>query len=132
MDIKLRLFNWSRWSRTTSVRPASCKSLESKYKSPQIWHEPELKAEVDLLDAYKVEKGLVSMQRRDMDLLVYAYIKSNRDFDIVCRKLKIKGQKNMNKSEAFAIEQNRCEQLLIDFLFTIDTQNKKGYKEATI
>ena len=132
MDIKSRLENWARWSRYTRIRPASCKSLESKYKSPQIWHQPEIKIEVDLLDALKVEKGLVSLPRRCMDLLVYSYVKSNRDFDIVCSKLKIKGQKNMSKSDAFAIEQNRCEQALIDILLIIDTKEKKGYKEATI
>jgi len=124
MNIQSRLKNWAHWAKYNRIRPASCKSLESKYKSPQIWHQPELKTEIDLLDAYKVEEALISLPRRDMDLLVYAYIKSNRNFDIVCRKLKIKGLKDVSKSESFNIEQTRCENLLSEFLKAIDTKTK--------
>jgi len=117
-----RLINWSHWAKSRPFYPASCKSLESRYRPPPCWHPPEFKAEIDILDAYKVEKGIVRLPRRNMSIIIYAYITPNRDFDIFCRKAKIMGTKELNKSDAFIVEQRFSEKMLINVLDQLEKQ----------
>lgn len=103
-----RLENWARWARTHKVIPVSCKSLESRYRPPPCWHRPELKVEVNKLDAVEVEKGLIKMPKRERDIIVYSYLKSSYHFDAFCSKHKIRGDKHLNKSEAFQMAEDRA------------------------
>jgi hypothetical protein len=107
--IKDRLFNWANWARVAKFSPSSCKSLESRYKSPQAWNPPEPRTIIDILDAIKVEKAIVSLPRRDINIIVYAYLKSGYNFDAFCSKHKIAGNKYASKTEQFEIEQLKVE-----------------------
>ena len=112
MSIQDRLENWSRWARTSRFIPSSCKSLENRYRSPQHWNAEEPKMPIDLNDALRIEKGLISINRYNMNLLIYCYIKSSISFDSFCYKNKIKGNKIINKNESFTIEQIKSETIL--------------------
>lgn len=55
-EIESIMSNWERWSRDRKHSPASCKSLESRWKSPQVWQGMQPYCEVDLFEALAVEK----------------------------------------------------------------------------
>lgn len=49
--------NWARWVKDRWFTPSMCKSLESHYRSPQVWHPPEARPpEVVISDALEVER----------------------------------------------------------------------------
>jgi hypothetical protein len=110
--IELRLENWSRWARTRKVYPGSCRSLESRYRSPQWWEPRELHVSPDINDALAIEKGLIRMPERNRNILVYAYLKNGYDFDLFCSKHKIRGSREVTKSQQFEIDQRTSENML--------------------
>lgn len=110
--IKDRLENWARYAKSSRREPISCRSLESRYKSPQCWEPVILNWEVDLLDAWEVEKGIISLDEKDRKIIVYAYIRPGYDFDAFCSKNKIHGSKHMSKSETFTLMQLEAERRL--------------------
>jgi hypothetical protein len=93
MDIettKERLENWKQWARNKKhyrITP----SLEGKYRPPPSWNPPEPSIQVDINDALKVEKVLVSptFPSKSRNLIIYAYITPQLDIHYVCRKLGI-------------------------------------------
>jgi hypothetical protein len=110
--IELRLENWSRWARTRKVYPGSCRSLESRYRSPQWWEPRDLHVSPDINDALAIEKGLIRMPERNRNILVYAYLKKGYDFDLFCSKHKIRGSREVTKSQQFEIDQRTSENML--------------------
>jgi hypothetical protein len=110
--IELRLENWSRWARTRKVYPGSCRSLESRYRCPQCWDVPEPRLFTDVNDALAIERGLIRMPERNRNILVYAYLKKGYDFDLFCSKHKIRGSREVTKSQQFEIDQRTSEQML--------------------
>lgn len=110
--IKDRLENWARYAKTSRRIPVSCRSLESRYKPPPCWNPPILSWEVDLLDAWEVEKAIITLDEKDRKIIVYAYIRPGYDFDAFCSKNKIFGSKHMSKSEVFNLVQLEAERRL--------------------
>lgn len=110
--IKDRLENWARYAKSSRREPISCRSLESRYKSPQHWEPVILNWEVDLLDAWEVEKAIVLLDEKDRKIIVYAYITPYKHFDAFCSKNKIRGSKHMSKSETFTLMQLEAERRL--------------------
>ena len=85
----IRLKNWASWARNRAVIPCSCRSLESHYKAPPIWHYPELKAEININDAIVVERELVSpsFPKRNMAVIVYAHVYPWKRFEVALRRI---------------------------------------------
>jgi hypothetical protein len=110
--IVTRLENWSRWARTRKTYPGSCRSLESRYRCPQCWDVPEPRLFTDVNDALAIEKGLIRMPERNRNILVYAYLKKGYDFDLFCSKHKIRGSREVTKSQQFEIDQRTSEHML--------------------
>jgi hypothetical protein len=110
--IVTRLENWSRWARTRKTYPGSCRSLESRYRSPQWWEPKEIYVAPDVNDAIEVERGLIRMPERNRNILVYAYLKKGYDFDAFCSKHKIRGSREVTKSQQFDIDQISSENML--------------------
>ena len=110
--IVTRLENWSRWARTRKTYPGSCRSLESRYRSPQHWEPKELYVAPDINDALEIERGLIKMPTRNRSILVYAYLKSGYDFDLFCSKHRIRGSREATKSQQFEIDQRTSEHML--------------------
>ena len=73
-DIVALLTNWGHWAR---VRPhyGHCYSVENRYHSPQIWHPPGPRIEVDALSALQIERCMrhVPYLHRLALKLVYVY-----------------------------------------------------------
>lgn len=111
-DIKSRLYNHSRWARTSQFSTASCKSLESRYRSPQHWHIEPIKIPIDILDAFVIEDALIQLPKYNLKLLIYCYISSGYNYDSFCKKNKIKGTKLLSKNSAFKLEQLKSENML--------------------
>jgi hypothetical protein len=111
-SIITRLENWSRWARSRKVYPGSCRSLESRYRSPQWWEPKELHVSPDVNDALEIERGLIRMPERNRNILVYAYLKKGYDFDAFCSKNRIRGSKEASKSQQFEIDQRLSEIML--------------------
>jgi hypothetical protein len=110
--IKDRLENWKRWARSSRRMPISCRSLESRYKPPPCWHPVILNWEVDLLDAWEVEKAINRLDEADRNVIVYAYLRPGYNFDAFCSKEKIRGSKHLSKSEVFQRIQAEAERKL--------------------
>lgn len=110
--IKDRLENWARYAKSSRREPISCRSLESRYKSPQCWEPVILNWEVDLLDAWEVEKAIIRLDEKDRKIIVYAYITPFKNFDQFCSKHKIHGSRNMSKSDTFTLIQLEAERRL--------------------
>ena len=123
--IKDRLFNWSKWAKSHIVIPISCKSLEALYRPPPCWHAPEPRTNIDLLDAFVIEKHLIQLPRREMNIIVYNYITSWKNFDHFCSKHKIRGSKLATKSQQFEIDLQRAENMLNNLL---DMSLSREYK----
>ena len=73
-ELDLLLVNWVRWARTPHLSMNRCKSLEHRYRSPQTWHREDLKVDIDILQAHKVEDAVVSLNPSSRILIVYYYI----------------------------------------------------------
>jgi len=114
--IQDKLENWARAFKDSRFHVVSCKSLESRYKSPQHWQPAELKAEYDLNDAIKTERAIIQLSKREQNIIVYNYIKNGYDFHKFCSKNKIKGSKELSKTDAFTLELNRIENILDNVL----------------
>ena len=110
--IKDRLDNWRRWARSGKHPPASCRSLESRYKSPQCWHPVNPTIPIDIIDAGKVEDAIIKLSELDRDILVYAYISPAYHFDAFCRTRKIVGDKHLTKMQRFDMIQESAEKAL--------------------
>lgn len=124
-----RLLNWAKWAKASRREPVSCKSLETRYRSPQHWHAPEPTVFIDILDAVEVEKAIIKMPRPQINIIVYSHIKSGYDFHAFCSKNRIHGTKLVSKSEQFKIDLERAETMLKNILYKgIDTFNPSAYK----
>lgn len=55
-EIEPIMDNWLRWAKDHAKSPAKCRSLESRWKSPQVWQGMQPRSEVDLFEAIAVEK----------------------------------------------------------------------------
>lgn len=126
-----RLHNWKLWAKASLKSPVSCRSLENRYKCPQVWHPEEPKTFIDILDAVQVEKAIVKLPRQQLNIIVYAHIKSGYNFDAFCSKNSIRGNKHVSKTEQFQIELHRAETMLKNILYKgIDTPNYDVYKQG--
>lgn len=124
-----RLENWAKWARVSRIIPTSCKSLESRYRSPQHWNAPEPSIFLDILDAVEVEKAIIKLPRPQLNIIVYAYIRPGYDFHAFCSKNRIHGTKLVSKTEQFKIDQHRAETMLKNILYKgIDRLNIEAYK----
>jgi hypothetical protein len=112
MSIKDRLENWKRFAKSSPRPPVSCRSLESRYKPPPCWHPVILSWEVDLLDAWEVEKAIIALDELDRKIIVYAWIRPGHDFEAFCRKHKIRGSRHLSQSETFNMVQSEAERRL--------------------
>lgn len=86
---KDRIVNWSHWARDRKITPVSCRSLENRFRSPQLWEYPELKAEINILDAFEVEKILTAptFPKSTMAIIVYIYVYPHLKFEGAIRKI---------------------------------------------
>jgi len=79
------MVNWVRWVRSSPQRGASCKSLESRYRCPQVWHAREPSVFLDTLEAERVEGAVVSLPLRSRTLIIYSYLKKGMSIFSACR-----------------------------------------------
>jgi hypothetical protein len=133
-DLEQRIINWSMWAKSGKNPPTSCRSLESRYKSPQCWHAEQARMPIDILDAVEVEKAIIKLPRQQLNIIVYAYIRSGYDFHAFCSKNRIHGTKLVSKAEQFKIDQLRAETMLKNILYKgldyFDTMLYKGVKKT--
>jgi len=89
MTTESRILNWATWARTGKIIPLSCESLECNYLSPPCWEYPELKAEIDILDAIIVEKVLIgeTFPKANMACIVYSNVYPYLNFTGALRKI---------------------------------------------
>jgi hypothetical protein len=127
-DLEQRIINWSIWAKSSLKAPVSCRSLESRYKSPQHWHAEQARMPIDILDAVEIEKAIIKLPRPQLNIIVYAYIRSGYDFNAFCSKNRIHGTKLVSKTEQFKIDQLRAETMLRNILYkNIDRFNIQEY-----
>lgn len=70
-----RLTNWAIASRSrTGGSPATCGSVEGRYKSPQVWHAPGPKLIIDYFDADKVELAWRALPMKHKMMLKWSYV----------------------------------------------------------
>ena len=104
-----RILNWATWARDRKIIPVSCKSLESRYKSPPVWDYPHLKAEIDINDAIEIEKILTSptFPKANMACIVYVNIYPYLNFHAALRKINRfrKGLSSINQHNFDEFEQ---------------------------
>lgn len=88
-DFEDKIRNWSAWARDRKITPISCRGLESQYKPPPMWEYPQLKAEVDINAAIKIERILVgeTFPKKAMALIVYNYVYPWLNFQGALRKI---------------------------------------------
>lgn len=129
-----RLYNWQLWAKTSLKAPVSCRSLESYYKCPQIWHPEAPRMPIDILDAIEVEKAIIKLPRTYLNLIVYSYIRPGYNFHAFCAKNRIRGNRETDKNEQFNIELARAETMLKNILNkndkSIDRNKTVLYKET--
>lgn len=84
-----RVLNWSCWARDRKITPVSCRSLETNYRSPQLWEYPTLKTELDILDAAEVEKILTAQTfpKAHMAIIVYTFVYPYLNYEGALRKI---------------------------------------------
>ena len=56
--------NWLRWVRDHTKSPVKCRSLESRWKSPQVWQGLKPRGEIDLFEALAVEKIVCQLPKK--------------------------------------------------------------------
>lgn len=78
--------HWSRWCRNPGLSRDHCRSLECRWKSPQIWHQEVLQVQIDIPLAHKVEAAVVGLKPVYRVILVYNYITPTANFFQVCRR----------------------------------------------
>lgn len=85
-----RIENWARWARNRRHRFEHCRSLEHKYRSPQIWHPPGPRPpEVQLFDALEVEKAVTQCPKKYRTIIINHYVKATNPA-VTCRIVKIR------------------------------------------
>ena len=74
-DIVMELENWRRWAtgRTNSSRNR-CKSLESRYKSTDVWEGKQVTIEINILEAVEVEKIISGLPVKNKAAIKAYYI----------------------------------------------------------
>ena len=84
-----RILNWATWVRDHKIIPVSCKSLECNFKAPPMYDYPELRAEIDILDAIIIEKILTAQTfpKANMACIVYSNIYPWLNFQAALRKI---------------------------------------------
>ena len=114
-----RILNWARWARDRQIIPVSCKSLECNFKAPPMYDYPHLQAEIDILDAIKIEKILIAptFPKANMACLVYVHIYPWLNFQAALRKINRfrKGLASINQYN-FKEFENKSEQILLNRL----------------
>lgn len=83
----------------------------------------------DINDALEIERGLIRMPARNRSILVYAYLKLGYDFDLFCSKHRIRGTRDVSKTQQFEIDQKISENMLINI---VDKNKKQEYPKGTI
>lgn len=120
-----RILNWATWARDHKIIPISCKSLEASYKSPPVWDYPQLKAEIDILDAIEIEKILTAptFPKANMACIVYSHIYPWLNFQAALRKINRfrKGLPtiNPNNYKEFELKSERMLLNRVDFSFKL-------------
>lgn len=84
-SVHIRLVNWANWSRDR--RPQGhCRSIEYRYKSSEVWDQPEPTCEPNTLDALEVHRAVIRLPAVNRKLLLWYYCKPV-DVRVVRRKL---------------------------------------------
>lgn len=113
MDFKQRLYNWVRCYKSTHLEPISCGSLESNFKSTEIWQPTQSKEEPDRLDAKVVEDEVVKLPDKFKMILKYAYMTPTYNYRGFLRKSKIQNsQFNDTLKQAENMLENSLNKLL--------------------
>ena len=73
-SIHAALLNWARWCRVTQ-RPHRCRSIEGRYRSPPVYHDPAPSNPPDANQAIRVEALIVDAPNDYGKHLTYHYIK---------------------------------------------------------
>lgn len=68
-----RLANWANWARG-KAQYDHCRSIEHRYKTPQIWETTYPAISVDILDALKVEKAIIRLPECSRVILVMHHL----------------------------------------------------------
>lgn len=90
LELDMLLINWARWAKNPALSLGHCKSLESRYRSPQTWHANEMRPQVDILAAHRVEDAVVKLNPGARMLIVYNFVAPHLNFFQICRKAGVK------------------------------------------
>ena len=95
-QLEYLLNNWARWVSDRKLHETtSCKSFESRYRSPQVWHPPEARPpEIEIFKAADVEKIVVYLgskpgTKKYKEILVGHYVYKARP-ESVSRRARIR------------------------------------------
>lgn len=69
-----RLENWSRWVTVTRFRSKQHPMWAKTMSNARQWHAPEIRDDVDLLDAQRIEKAVAMLPQKERDALRWAYV----------------------------------------------------------
>lgn len=114
--LELAIQNWARWHWSALRRHRGhCKSLESKYRSPQPWDAPPITplGKVDVLGAMAVEdawKGLPFVPK----IVLKQWFVLKRRSGVICRSLRKKGYPVLDRD--FELEIARAKLMLAEGL----------------
>ena len=60
LNVHERLMNWAAWSRDKKPQ-GHCRSIEYRYKSPDVWRHGEIGGRLDGLDALRVYEAVIRL-----------------------------------------------------------------------
>lgn len=76
--LKARIENWARYVRQSETNKGHCYSIEHRYRSPQWGHwdsaPPEIRGEIDILDAHTIEDALKQLDGKQRRLVKLHYV----------------------------------------------------------
>lgn len=90
-DLHERLLNWARWAHGGRFPEVRCQSIESRYRSPQVWHPAAPRVSVAERDAYAME-CLVRRLPEKARFLIRGYYVHRRNPMALIRKLRVRNE----------------------------------------
>lgn len=63
-EIEQAMENWRRWATGSTTRRHRCQSLESRYRSSDVFEQPVARIEIDILAALKMERIVCSLPHK--------------------------------------------------------------------
>ena len=56
VEIESEMINWERWAKGRTTFRDRCRSLESRYKSTEVWTGSTVSVQIDILEAVEIER----------------------------------------------------------------------------